>query len=68
MFVALGAAVLIPHPAHARRSKGGVEGAGGAYAAVAPVERARPNPRLTPVSVDSRVTQANIRETICVRG
>lgn len=68
LFVALGAAVLISHPAHARRSKGGIEDAGGAYAAVAPVERARPNPRLTPGAVDPRVTQANIRETICVRG
>lgn len=68
LFVALCAAVLISHPAHARISKGGVEGAGGAYAAVAPVERARPNPKLTPGAIDPRVTQANIRETICVRG
>ncbi|MCO5399736.1 hypothetical protein [Ralstonia soli] len=68
LFVTLCVAVLSPHPAYARTSKGGVENAGGAYAAVAPIERARPNPRLTPGAVDPRVTQANIRETICTRG
>lgn len=40
----------------------------GTYAVVAPIERARPNPRLTPGATDARVTQANIHETICVRG
>lgn len=60
--------VLASLPAHARRNKGGIKDADGAYAAVAPIERARPNPRLTPGAVDPRVTQANIRETICVRG
>ncbi|MET3448171.1 hypothetical protein [Ralstonia sp. 1138] len=62
------AAVLISAPAHARTNKGGVGDASGAYAAIAPIERARPNPRLTPGAVDPRVTQANIRETICMRG
>lgn len=62
------AAVLTSLPVHARSSKGGIDDAAGAYAAVASIERARPNPRLTPGAVDPRVTQANIRETICVRG
>ncbi|WP_247539130.1 hypothetical protein [Ralstonia pseudosolanacearum] len=68
LFVTLCVAVLTSHSAYARTSKGGVEHADGAYAAVAPTERARPNPRFTPGAVDPRVTQANIHETICVRG
>ncbi|WP_259393740.1 hypothetical protein [Ralstonia pickettii] len=68
MFVTLCVTVLASLPAHARRNKGGIEDAAGAYVAVAPIERARPSPGLTPGAVDPRVTQANIRETICVRG
>ena len=67
LFATLCVAVLTSVPAHAR-SKGGVADAAGAYAAVAPIERARPNPKLTPGAVDPRVTQANIHQTICVRG
>ncbi len=68
LFVTLCVTVLASLPAHARRNKGGIEDAAGAYVAVAPIERARPSPGLTPGAVDPRVTQANIRETICVRG
>ena len=46
---------------------GGVQ-AEGRYAVVFSIEDARPNPKLTPGAIDSRVTQANLGETICKRG
>ena len=48
-------------------SAGGVE-AEGRYGVVFPAEDARPNPRLTPGAVDPRVTQSDLRDTICRRG
>lgn len=33
-----------------------------------PISAAMPNPHLTPGAIDPRVTQANIHQTICVRG
>ena len=54
--------------ASSRHNLGGVEDAEGRYSVVFPVEEARPNPRLTPGTTNPAVTQANIRETICVRG
>lgn len=33
-----------------------------------PASAAMPNPHLTPGAIDPRVTQANIHQTICVRG
>ena len=46
---------------------GGVQ-AEGRYGVVFPIQDARPNARLTPGAIDPRVTQANLRETICRRG
>ena len=46
---------------------GGVE-AQGRYDVVHPIEDALPRSQLTPGAVDPRVTQANTRSTICVRG
>ncbi|BAP88342.1 putative uncharacterized protein [Burkholderiales bacterium GJ-E10] len=46
---------------------GGVEHQG-AYGVVHPISDARPNAALTPGAVDPRVTQDNIRATICARG
>lgn len=51
----------------AARDLGGVE-AEGRYDVVHPIDDARPRPELTPGAVDSHVTQANIRSTICRRG
>lgn len=48
--------------------RGGVAGAEGRYSAVFSLDEARPNPRITPGALNSSVDQANIRETICVRG
>ena len=46
---------------------GGVD-AEGRYGVVFPAEDALPNPRLTPGAIDSRVTQGDLRDTICRRG
>lgn len=69
-FALLSAAALAGAVAFARshHNLGGVEGADGRYSVVFPIEEARPNSRLTPGAVNSAVTQANIRETICRRG
>jgi hypothetical protein len=53
------------HEAHV--NAGGVS-ADGRYAAVTPESGALPNPRLTPGATDPRVTQSNLRETVCRRG
>lgn len=42
--------------------------ADGRYAAVAPESAALPNPNLTPGAIDPRVTQYNLRETVCRPG
>ena len=64
----LAAAFLPLAPETARGAdKGGVE-AQGKYEVVHPVEDARPRPKLTPGAIDPRVTQENIRSTICHRG
>lgn len=47
---------------------GGVEGADAPYEVAFPLEKARPDPHLTPGAANPAVTQANIRETICRRG
>jgi hypothetical protein len=46
---------------------GGVE-AEGRYGVIHPIGDALPNHSLTPDVADLRITQANIRTTICVRG
>lgn len=48
------------------RNVGGVE-AEGRYGVVFPAEDALPNPKLTPGAIDPRVTQGNLRDTICRR-
>jgi hypothetical protein len=54
--------------AYYRHDRGGVGRADGRYGVVFSLEDARPNPRLTPGALNPAVDQANIRETICVRG
>lgn len=63
----LAIALLSPMPALAW-SLGGVEHPSGRYSALLPATAALPNPRMTPGARDPRVTQANIHQTICVRG
>ncbi|BAP88345.1 putative uncharacterized protein [Burkholderiales bacterium GJ-E10] len=46
----------------------GVDDVQGAYGVVFPPSAARPDPLRTPGAVDPRVTQDNLRETICRRG
>lgn len=58
---------LLPAAPAMARNAGGVD-AEGAYAVVFPMERARPNPRLTPGAINPAVTQANIGGTICRPG
>lgn len=50
------------------RNAGGVEDAEGAYAVLFPLSQAVPNARMTPGALNPDVTQANIHETICVKG
>lgn len=59
----------IASPAHGwgHYYDGGVD-AQGAYGVVHPLSDALPNRRLTPGAIDPRVTQDNIRETICRPG
>ena len=57
----------IDHRGEARPNAGGVE-SDGRYAAVAPESAALPNPRMTPGAIDPRVTQSNLRETVCRPG
>ena len=63
---AIVASISLPSIASAR-DLGGVE-AQGRYEVVHPVQDALPRSELTPGAVDPRVTQSNIRSTICVRG
>ena len=63
---AIVAVISLPSIASAR-DLGGVE-AQGRYDVVHPIEDALPRSQLTPGAVDPRVTQSNIRSTICVRG
>ena len=57
----------LDHRSESRTNAGGVQ-ADGRYAAVAPESDALPNPHLTPGAIDPRVTQSNLRETVCRRG
>ena len=47
---------------------GGADDAQGAYSAIHPLSEALPNQQMTPGAIDQRVTQDNLRETICRRG
>lgn len=62
------AIAVIPAQARHRHNQGGVDDAEGAYAAVFPIEQARPNAQMTPGARNRAVTQDTIDETICVRG
>ncbi len=48
--------------------RGGIGRAEGRYGVVFSLDEARPNPRLTPGALNPAVDEANIGETICVRG
>ncbi len=64
-------AALTAPPALAHRREGdagGVADAQGRYGVVFPAASAEPNPELTPGALNPRVTQANIRSSICVAG
>ncbi len=50
------------------RSNAGGAPSDGRYAALAPESAALPNSRLTPGAIDPRVTQSNLRETVCRPG
>lgn len=64
-----GALSFAPHAlAHRHPGHGGVSEAEGRYSAVFTLEDALPNRRITPGAINPAVEQANIRETICVRG
>ena len=65
-------ALLVAMPATAaawpwHHNAGGVE-AEGRYGVAFPTADALPNPRLTPGAIDPRVTQSDLRDTICRRG
>lgn len=49
-------------------NKGGVEDAEGKYAVIFPIDKALPNPQLTPGALNPAVNQYNIDQTICRRG
>jgi hypothetical protein len=48
--------------------RGGLPQAEGRYSAVFSLDQARPDPRMTPGALNRAVDQADIRDTICVRG
>jgi hypothetical protein len=54
--------------AYYHHDRGGVGRAEGRYGVVFSLDEARPNPRLTPGALNPAVDQANIRDTICIRG
>jgi hypothetical protein len=69
VLAALGVLVFAPEAlARHRSDRGGVSGAEGRYGVVFSLEEARPNSHITPGALNPAVDQANIRETICVRG
>ena len=68
MRIALIAALITVPTMALAWSLGGVSNASGRYTALLPATAALPNPHLTPGAIDPRVTQANIQQTICVRG
>ncbi len=57
-----------PGYASGYRDSAGVDDAQGHYGVVHPLSDALPNLRRTPGAIDPRVTQGNIRQTICRRG
>lgn len=60
---------LAPYALASRHhDRGGIAEAEGRYGVVFSLDQARPNPRITPGALNAAVDQANIRETICVRG
>ena len=64
-----GSLIYVPHALAGRYSdRGGIAEASGRYGVVFGLDQALPNRRLTPGALNPAVTQANIRETICVRG
>ena len=66
---AIGSLMAPPHAlAYQQRDEGGIAGAEGRYSVVFSLDQARPNPRITPGALNPAVDQANIHETICVRG
>lgn len=68
--LALAGSLTLAPTAFASRhhDRGGITEAEGRYSVVFSLDQARPNPRITPGAVNPAVDQANIRETICVRG
>lgn len=70
-FVLAAAGIFISAPlalARHHSNRGGVADAEGRYSVVFSLDEARPNPRITPGALNRGVNQANIGETICVRG
>ncbi len=66
---AIGSLIAPPHAlAYRQRDEGGIGGAEGRYSVVFSLDQARPNSRITPGALNPAVDQANIHETICVRG
>ncbi len=64
-----GALALAPRArASHHYDRGGISEAEGRYGVVLGLAEALPDPRITPGALDGAVDQANIRETICVRG
>jgi len=61
--------VLAPFALASRHhDRGGIPQAEGRYSVVFSLDEARPNPHITPGALNPAVDQADIGETICVRG